>query len=71
MEIILSGLINDITICLCLAERYVIGVGETTSKEILHREVIHRLSLGPNSRSQLVKSLPCKDPEDVSRRVFL
>lgn len=47
-----------------LSERYVIGLSDTTMKEILKREVIHRLSLGPTSRSVLVKTLPSTDPDN-------
>ncbi|XP_065661798.1 E3 ubiquitin-protein ligase UBR2 isoform X2 [Hydra vulgaris] len=53
-----------LTLFYILSERYVIGIGETTYKEILTREVIHRLAIGPSSRSNLVKHLPAADPED-------
>ena len=43
-----------------------LGIGEVNAKDILRREVVHRLALGPASRSEIVKNLPSKDPGDVS-----
>ncbi len=54
------------SICVFLpGERHVLGIGEVTSKDILRKEVVHRLALGPSSRSEIVKNLPSKDPDDV------
>ena len=45
-----------------------LGIGQVTGKDILRKEVVHRLALGPASRSEIVKNLPSKDPDDVSIR---
>ena len=47
-----------------LSERYVTGVSGLTTTQILEREIIHKLCLGPISRSALIKNLPYKDSED-------
>eukprot|EP00111_Clytia_hemisphaerica_P018489 TCONS_00054716-protein len=49
-----------------LVERYVVNLSEISARDILRREVCHRLALGPATRSSLVKNLPFKDHEDDS-----
>ena len=45
----------------CLGERYVPGIGEVTSADVVRREVIHQLCIAPMAHSELAKALP----EDV------
>ncbi|XP_065059520.1 E3 ubiquitin-protein ligase UBR2-like [Rhopilema esculentum] len=52
------------TVMAVLGERHVLGIGEVNAKDILRKEVVHRLALGPASRSEIVKNLPSKDPGD-------
>jgi len=53
-----------LTVLAVLGERHVLGIGEVSGREILRKEVLHRLALGPASRSEIVKNLPSKDPDN-------
>eukprot|EP00794_Sanderia_malayensis_P020331 gene20331-22331_t len=59
-----------LTVLAVVGERHVLGIGKVTAKEILRKEVVHRLALGPASRSELVKNLPSKDPDDEDDCTF-
>ena len=60
------GILHQLFVCLSQGERHVLGIGEVSGREILRKEVLHRLALGPASRSEIVKNLPSKDPDNVS-----
>lgn len=47
-----------------LTERFQLGVSSVTTTQILERELIHRLSLGPIARSLVIKMLPFKDSDE-------
>ena len=47
---------------LIISERYVPGLGQVTSADVVKREIIHQLCIKPLAHSELSKSLP----EDVS-----
>uniref|UniRef100_A0A0L8GI50 E3 ubiquitin-protein ligase n=1 Tax=Octopus bimaculoides TaxID=37653 RepID=A0A0L8GI50_OCTBM len=41
-----------------LGERYTVGVGQVTHKDVVKREIIHQLCITPMAHSELVKALP-------------
>ncbi|CAK9304522.1 unnamed protein product [Gordionus sp. m RMFG-2023] len=41
-----------------ISERYFVGIGKVTDEDIMEREILHQLCLGPISHSELVKALP-------------
>lgn len=47
-----------LTLCLCVGERYVPGVGQVEPCDEVRREIIHQLSIRPMAHSELVKALP-------------
>lgn len=57
---------SHILLCFIQGERHILGIGEVSGRDILRKELVHRLALGPASRSEIVKNLPSKDPDCVS-----
>lgn len=47
-----------LSVCLCVGERYVPGVGQVDPCDEVRREIIHQLSIRPMAHSELVKALP-------------
>ena len=56
---------NSIFLSFFSVERYVLNLSKATPREILRREVCHRLALGRVTRSSLIKHLAVKDHVSV------